>query len=127
MVVLVHGLSAVVSGMFSEDKLNQLTGWWAIHVDNCYPDMNFGAQSGLAAHAALASQSTGEVVFAAPARRLSSKTPSEPKGPVLPAGPADTPLGSFKVGDVVCLRRRISPLMPLPDNPNFRKGLRDGG
>ena len=50
-----------LTGMVNEDKLNQLMGWWAKHVDDCYPDVHFGAKSGLAAHTPLASQSAGGV------------------------------------------------------------------
>ena len=116
----------VLTGTITEDKMNKLLGWWAKHVDDSHPHVKFGQSSGLDAHAPMVIQSKDDVVFTVPGRRLSSKTPSEPKDPAGPAASADTPLSTFKIGEAVCLLRRMSPLMPLPDNPNFRKDLRQG-
>ena len=119
----------VASGKVTQEKLNKVLGWWAHHVDDVYPELNFSADAELTSHLPPLENMRvpADDVFHVPAKRLRGKTPSNPKDPEeAPLAPLAASASDFKVGDIVALKARITKTMAIPGNPNFRKDMREG-
>ena len=115
--------SPVASGKVTEDKVNVVQGWWAAHLEQQYPSLNFARDSGLHVYLPAVALEVGEI-FHVPAAS-SSETPQAPREPLaLDLSSEET--AAPRVGQTLRLARRITVNMPLPQQPDYRRDVKEG-
>ena len=119
------------SGKLTEAKANQILGFWAKHIEDTWPTLNFGDRSGLKVHfpAISAASGLGDEVY------LVDEPPRPSSGTALPSGTApgarlasegpQTDTGISAGNRVKFLKRATLP-MPLVQNPDHKKDIAAG-
>ena len=116
--------SPVTTGKVTQDKLNAVQGWWAAHIEEQYPSLNFARDSGLHLYLPAVALEVGEV-FEIPAAS-SSAAPEAPRPQPLVLDLSPEEKAEFRVGQALHLAHRITINLPLPQNPDYRRDLKEG-
>ena len=116
------------TGRLTEAKANQILGFWAKHIEDTWPTLNFGDRSSLKVHfpATSAASALGDEVC------LVDEAPRSSSGTALPSGTApgarlasegpQTDTG-IRAGSRVKFLKRATLPMPLLENPDHKKDI----
>ena len=134
-------VTTISTGRWTVEKMNKLLGAWAKHVDTVLPALDFSNTSELKSFYVEGTPLVSDEVFEVQPTtniRITTKTTtantvaapgSGPGGGAVPTGApeaASASSGSLAVGTPAKLNARITLVMPLDDDPDFRKDLKKG-